>query len=93
MPLGQSYDLHARDLIAIMCRLVTEGTRAHADNPQGSSLTQSASGHVGAPVRGVRCAYHFFRKASQVLSFSNTDSAMSFFRRIFSVSSSFSRIT
>lgn len=53
MPLGQSYDLLARDLIAIVCRLVTEGARAHADNPQGSSLTQSASGHVGAPVRGV----------------------------------------
>ena len=37
------------------------------------------------------CGHHFFRSTSRVTSFSRRDSARSFLRWVFSVSSSFSR--
>ena len=66
---------------------------AYAFSESAGTTTADLSGHhLPHHLASSRCGHHFFRSTSRVTSISRCDSASNFFNRVFSISSSFSRL-
>ena len=92
VPVGEGNDAPSERHIRIWGGLVSQRRRTHAHHREGTSLTQTLCRHVPHQQATSWCGYHFFRNASRVTLFSSSDSARSFFSRLFSTLSSFKRL-
>ncbi len=73
-------------------RCIMQSADAHTQHRQCTAFVNPLARHLPRQQSSHRCDHHFVRSASRVASFSNIDSASSFFSWAFSASSSLSRL-
>src|SRR6202012_5797564 len=92
MAIRQRTDHLAQLDIGVGPRFVSVSACAHPSDRQRPALTQFLADQIAHQLAPVRCAHHFFRRASLMTSFSSLSSASSFLSLPFSDSRSFSRL-
>src|SRR4051812_12042807 len=90
--MGQRDDAVAQARVVIRPGHIPHRRRTHAHDRERAPLAEPVRDHLPHHLASSRCGHHFFRTTSRVTSFSNKPSASSFFNRVFSISSSFSRL-